>query len=273
MLKYRILTAIVLIPLVLWGVLKLPTLPFQVVIALLMFLAGTEWASLTFHNTRDKTAFVFFLGLTMSLYYFLPIYWLLGTALVFWLFPIVTVLRYQSDKLNSFHTPCIGALSGLLILGFAFMSFCHIQIQPFGGYLLLSLFAFIWMSDTAAYFVGRAFGRTKLSPVSPGKTIEGCIGGLLGSVIVAAVTYYLWYYFLTSQIDALPFVLQNIFVWIGLGVFIGVISILGDLFESLLKRTKGVKDSGRILPGHGGILDRIDSLLPTLPVFAFCLQF
>jgi len=273
MLRYRILTAIILIPLVLWGVLKLPTTPFQIVIALLMFLAGTEWANLTFNNARDKTAFVFFQGLAMSLYYFLPITWLLGIALVFWLVPILTVLQYQADTINRFHTPCISALSGLLILSCAFMSFCHIQIQPFGGYLLLSLFALIWMSDTAAYFVGRAFGRTKLSPVSPGKTIEGCVGGVLGSVIVAVFTYYLWHYFLHAQIDVLPFILQNLYAWVGLGILIGVVSILGDLFESLLKRNKGVKDSGHLLPGHGGILDRIDSLLPTLPLFAFCLQY
>tara|TARA_R110002110_G_scaffold33533_1_gene114832 strand:+ start:151952 stop:152782 length:831 start_codon:yes stop_codon:yes gene_type:complete len=276
MLKYRILTAIVLIPFVLWGVLKLPSVPFQIVVALSIFLGGTEWANLTFHKNRDKWAFLFFLGLTMSLYYFLPIGWLLPVALVFWLFPILTVLRYRSDRLNSFHTPCISALSGFMVLGFAFMSLCYIQAQAYGGYLLLTLFAFIWMSDTAAYFVGRALGQNKLSPVSPGKTIEGCLGGVFGSAIVGGGTYALWHYCIAiNQLDgqALPFVLQNIFLWLGLGILIAIVSILGDLFESLLKRNKGAKDSGRILPGHGGILDRIDSLLPTLPIFAFALQF
>ena len=233
MLKYRILTAIVLIPFVLWGILKLPSIPFQIVVALLLFLGGTEWANLTFDKNRDKWAFLFFLGLTMSLYYFLPISWLLPLALVFWLFPILTVLRYQADKLNSFHTPCISALSGFLVLGFAFMSLCYIQAQAYGGYLLLTLCAFIWMSDTAAYFVGRAFGRHKLSPVSPGKTIEGCLGGLLGAAAVGAATYSIWHYYINVNnldVNTFPLVLQNILIWMGLGVLIAVVSILGDLF-------------------------------------------
>ena len=121
------------------------------------------------------------------------------------------------------------------------------------------VFLLVWCADSGAYFVGRKLGKRKLAPnVSPNKSIEGLIGGLLTSSIVA---FFVGYYFLPSGIALLAFLI--------LAGVTTLSSVLGDLFESMLKRRAGMKDSGSILPGHGGVLDRIDSLLSATPIFAF----
>lgn len=134
---------------------------------------------------------------------------------------------------------------------------------------LLSIIFLVIAADTFAYFAGRAFGRHKLAPtISPGKTIEGAIGGVLGVFLVAAVCIFY-----------VPF--PNFFsrTWLSLGwlapllwLVLTALSILGDLFESSLKRAAGAKDSSQLLPGHGGVLDRVDALLPVLPVAMLCLR-
>ena len=121
------------------------------------------------------------------------------------------------------------------------------------------VFGLVWCADSGAYFVGRKFGKRKLAPrVSPNKSIEGLMGGLATSAVVAvAVGYY-----------ALPHELLPQLAFLVLSGVATLSSVLGDLFESMLKRRAGIKDSGTILPGHGGVLDRIDSLLSATPVFA-----
>jgi len=128
-----------------------------------------------------------------------------------------------------------------------------------GPVLVLYLFVLIWVADSGAYFAGRAFGRRKLSPfVSPGKTWAGVAGAVSGAVVSAVV--------LSASGVAGPLPLGAL---LGVSVVVTLISIGGDLWESRLKREAGVKDSGTLLPGHGGMLDRIDSLLAAAPVFAF----
>jgi phosphatidate cytidylyltransferase len=131
--------------------------------------------------------------------------------------------------------------------------------------LVFSAMAIIWCADIGAYFFGRAFGKRKLAVrVSPGKSWEGAIGGLFTVVVVAALAWWLF-----PQAPVLSSVLAVEAGWIvtlvGLTLIVAL-SVIGDLFESLLKRSRGVKDSGRLLPGHGGVLDRIDALIPTMPV-------
>ena len=184
----------------------------------------------------------------------------------FWIVAFTMVCCYQPDKPSRLQNIWLSLLAAHFALLGAFWSFAWLQQAVYGGYLILTLFVLIWMSDTAAYFTGRAIGRHKLTPVSPNKTIEGCVGALLGAVVVGVVTYVLWHQW--ADPTQLPYVLTNLPFWIAVSVVIGLVSILGDLFESLLKRVNQVKDSGHILPGHGGLLDRLDSLLPTLPLFA-----
>jgi phosphatidate cytidylyltransferase len=130
--------------------------------------------------------------------------------------------------------------------------------------LVFSALAIIWCADIGAYFFGKAFGRRKLAVrVSPGKSWEGAVGGLVTVVLVAALAWWLW-----PQAPVLSSILAVkaglVLTLVGLTLIVAL-SIIGDLFESLLKRGKGVKDSGRLLPGHGGVLDRIDALVPTMP--------
>ena len=124
-----------------------------------------------------------------------------------------------------------------------------------------AVIARLWSADIGAYFVGRAYGRRKLAlAVSPGKTWEGAVGGLVCTVLLATG--------LVLVVPALRMVPFSLTAWALLAFALGAISIVGDLFESVLKRETGAKDSGALLPGHGGLLDRIDALLAVLPVFA-----
>ena len=117
----------------------------------------------------------------------------------------------------------------------------------------------VWVADSSAYFAGRVFGRVKLAPhISPGKTVEGLLGALLGVAVYAAIAH-----------QFAPFTQLPLAAWCGLAVLVTLFSVIGDLHESLLKREAGVKDSGTLLPGHGGVFDRVDSLLAAAPIMAF----
>lgn len=138
------------------------------------------------------------------------------------------------------------------------IAFIHGYWQP---HILLAIFFFLWANDTFAYLTGRAIGKHKLIPrLSPKKTIEGLIGGIVGSLIVAHFIAYIWH-------DL------SLWNWIILSVLVALAGNVGDLFESALKRAAGVKDSGNLIPGHGGILDRVDSFLFSAPVAYFYLHF
>jgi len=131
--------------------------------------------------------------------------------------------------------------------------------EPDGQIKVLIAIVVVWAADTFAYFAGVNFGRRKLAPsISPGKTIEGVIGGLSGAVLIAwlGATFFL---------ELSP---KQLIAWLCAAFFAALISVAGDLYVSRLKRHAGVKDSGKLLPGHGGLLDRIDGLLAAMPVFA-----
>jgi phosphatidate cytidylyltransferase len=132
----------------------------------------------------------------------------------------------------------------------------------YGAWLLVSLLALVWFADIAAYFVGKAFGRHKLAPrVSPGKTWEGAVGGVAAATLWVVAGYWLPGSFGDALAARWPW-----WAVVVVGILLAALSIVGDLFESLLKRRAGVKDSSRMLPGHGGVYDRIDALLPVAPV-------
>jgi phosphatidate cytidylyltransferase len=152
----------------------------------------------------------------------------------------------------------INLLAGLVILLGAFMSIIGLhQSSQYGYHFILILLAIIWIADSAAYFTGKAFGKHKLAPhISPGKTWEGIYGAVIAIVIVAVI--------ITRMLE-LPF--QQSVLFIGIAIITMAISVVGDLMESLFKRRAGIKDSSQLLPGHGGILDRIDSLVAAAPVF------
>ena len=179
--------------------------------------------------------------------------WFYLPAVIFWLLLVPVWLK---RRWNVSH-PFVGCLTGLAVILPAWLAL--VQLRQLGAVSLLAIMAVVWLADIAAYFFGRTLGRHKLAPtISPGKTWEGALGGLLAVVL---------YGFLLSS--WLPEILaDNHLLLFLLLLLLAAISVVGDLFESLLKRQVGLKDSSNVLPGHGGVLDRIDSLTSTLPLVA-----
>jgi phosphatidate cytidylyltransferase len=137
-----------------------------------------------------------------------------------------------------------------------------VQLQARSPALLLALMAIVWVADSAAYFAGRRFGKRKLAPaISPGKTWEGVYGALIAVAVYALALLP----FADGVGYSATIVPASVIAWVALAMALTGLSIVGDLFESQLKRNRGVKDSGKLLPGHGGVLDRIDALLAALP--------
>ena len=267
MLKQRVITAVVLAPIVVGGLFLLPPMGFAVFTGALLAIAGWEWANLSgFEGGLQRWAFALVLVALMVLFQALPVVPLLGALAVFWLLVAALVAAYPSGT-GLWHPRAVRLTLGILALVGAWLALNHLRsgelaLGNTGNNLLLILYTFlvVWGADIGAYFAGRAFGRRKLAPaVSPGKTWAGVWGGL--AVVAALALVVAWWLDLAS-IAVVQFVLASLLT--------ALASVLGDLFESMLKRHRGIKDSSQLLPGHGGILDRIDSLVVAIPVLASC---
>ena len=259
MLKQRIITGVILAPLVIAGFVLLNQQWFAVMIGLIVTLAAWEWARLAGTQSQPgRVLYALVMALLVAGLYFdtSPPPILLGIAAVWWLLATFLILRYPlGQKLRTGYLPY---LYGLLVLLPAWYGLTWLRMQPGGLWLLLAVVVTVWAADIGAYFAGKNFGRNKLLPrVSPGKTIEGLLGGVAVTQLlaVAAMLYLGW---------SLPSILGGM-----LGILVIVVfSVVGDLTESLFKREQGLKDSSNLLPGHGGIMDRIDSLTAAIPLFA-----
>jgi len=239
MLRARIITALWLVAglsIILFGTsTTVATLAFGVVAAL----SAWEWAGLMKVTTRHKAVYTGGIVVICGVIWMMksPVIWMVSAA--FWLLVVPLWLRFGWRGSNAWAGYLVGVI--LIVPTFYAMTVFHER----SSWLLLSFLALVWVADIAAYFTGRAWGRHKLAPtISPGKTWEGAAG----AVVYAGATQ------LTLNTG-----------WL---ILLTVVSILGDLFESLAKRQAGVKDSGTLLPGHGGVLDRLDSLMATLPLAA-----
>jgi len=271
MLATRVLTAVILVPLVLAALFLLPPLWWGAVSLAAIVVAATEWASLA--GCRKPAGLLFVLGTVL-----LGVNLLLspasgfargwpagivlsvcGVATVFWLVvaPPWLAVRWKATS------PLAMAIVGWIVLIGAWVAV--VELQARSPWLVLAAMAIVWIADTAAYFTGRAFGKRRLAPeVSPGKTWEGVYGAL------AAVAVYALLLVPLAGAGGYPDAVSPvaIAIWVVLVLGLAALSVVGDLFESLLKRQAGVKDSGRLLPGHGGVLDRIDALLAAMPAAA-----
>lgn len=272
MLIQRILTAIVLIPLVIIALFFAPLSIFSYLIIAVCALATWEWSH--FLGMVEKTQKAIFMVLIISLLallYLIPIdlslkgklyTYIICLSIVWWLVALLLVISYPQSAKYWSKSILIKLLFALFTLIPFYISMLELRSINYdidrytGAVWLLYVFVLVWATDTGAYFAGRAIGKHKLAvKVSPGKTIEGFIGGVSLAILVCLLVYLTGYF----AISFINFLISSLLAIL--------VSVLGDLTESMFKREAGIKDSGNLIPGHGGILDRIDSLTAAVPVF------
>ena len=267
MLKTRVITALVLMALLLPSLFYFSQASWALLVAGFIGIAAWEWGALLGWTAIGRVV----LGVLTALICaglsladpnaigagdaFAPanpwVFVAYGISAAFWCLVMPFWLKNKWSLQGS-----LGVLVGAVVLLPTWLAM--VQLRGLGAGALLGIFAVVWMADIAAYFSGKAFGKHKLAPsISPGKTREGAIGACIGVVIYGVVVRQMF------DLDLMPWAL-----WIVALIGVTAVSIVGDLYESLLKRKAGIKDSSNILPGHGGVLDRIDSLTSTLPVVA-----
>ncbi|RUO55839.1 phosphatidate cytidylyltransferase [Pseudidiomarina homiensis] len=278
MLKQRLITALILLPLALYCVFALALEWFAAVITVVMLGAAWEWSPIMgLRRAGSRALYTASVGgLLIALQWFFPVteiwqdkalhplyFWILVAGAVWWVIATLLVLNYPNSRRLWSRTRSIVGVFGYLTLVpaaaglFAVRSLNYSAEPLFGGFVLLFILLLVWAADVGAYFAGVRYGRNKLMPaVSPGKTMEGLLGGIALAFVVMMVVAQ-WMQVPAEQYSGFYFT----------GLLTVVVSVFGDLTESMFKRCAGVKDSGALLPGHGGLLDRIDSLTAALPVF------
>jgi phosphatidate cytidylyltransferase len=265
MFKQRLISSLVLIPLV-WIIICVAQAPLFFLVALgLIAIMAFEWAALVPFNKRTLWTCVHIL---LGLLIFVPQLnkfimfsgmFIMPLALLLWLMLIVLIISYPHATKFWSRPGVVASFSLLLLTDFA-VSLSQIYVMPQGSELLIYLLLIVWSVDIGAYVTGKWFGSHKLVPLlSPGKTYEGLMGGL---VLAACVVY----------LGILYFSFDNQLYYFINGMLAAVFAVFGDLFISMLKRRANLKDTGNLIPGHGGLLDRLDSLLAALPCFCLGLQ-
>ena len=253
----RIITASLLAPIFILLTIYLPSLWFSLLLLGILLLGLYEWNQLTIARNA-----IFILG---SLVLIVVAWWLqlnssallviCFCASLFWV-SRVFVLAFTDVSIARNQWLQFGW--GLLVMLSTWAALVFVHQLKGGPIIALAIMMIVWAADSFAYFTGKSFGKNKLAPsISPKKTIEGLLGGLIGALLVA------WIF---ARIIMDPNI-EHLLLWLLAGVAAALISVVGDLYESALKRRAGVKDSGKLLPGHGGVLDRIDGLVAAAPVF------
>jgi len=272
MLKARIITALVLLVVLLPALFAASPWPFALLTLLLIAAAGWEWCRLNARGGAPALAYGAVLagvGAVCLLQFGLqaPPAWCWWLAGLIWVLGGAYALRAGPGGWPQASRP-LRLVLGALALWAAWAAM--LQAKAMGINFLLSVFCLVWMADVAAYFGGRAFGRRKLAPsISPGKSWEGVWTGMAGVLLLGL----LWAFVIDPRLNVdSPSLFQLLLRGQGLAtgllalVFLAGMSVVGDLFESLIKRAVGAKDSSQLLPGHGGVLDRVDALLPVFPL-------
>ena len=260
MFRQRLLTSLMLVPLVLLAIYYANMGFLGSIVVLLVIACGWEWTQLVPISNRITKLF-FILGLLfmtwLSMHWFYD--WLI-VGLMLWVFILVAVLSFPASQAFWGNRISVSAACFILLPLFA-SSFAALYQHANGKDMIVYLLCLVWATDIGGYLVGKGIGHHKLIPkVSPGKTLEGSSGGFLLAMLVAIIGYF---YFRPYSVG----------IWVGIAVGTTLISMLGDLFISMLKRRCKLKDTGHLIPGHGGVLDRLDSLIAALPLFYCGLSF
>ncbi|MEG3134903.1 phosphatidate cytidylyltransferase [Rouxiella sp. T17] len=278
MLKYRIITALILIPIVIAALFLLPPVGFAVVTIVVCMLAAWEWGQFAGFKARTQrvwlaiicgfilTAMMLSLPAYQQSVHLVQISGSLWASLAWWIVAFLLVIAYPGSAALWRSSRTLKLLFGLLTIVPFFWGMLALRLYGYaenhynGAWWLLYVMLLVWGADSGAYLFGKLFGKHKLAPkVSPGKTWEGLIGGLLTSALIS------WLFGRYAPLNVVPATLLIC------SIVAALASVLGDLTESMFKREAGIKDSGNLIPGHGGIMDRIDSLTAAVPVFA-CLM-
>ncbi len=271
MLKLRVITALVLFFIAVYGIFFLSNVAFSLALGVIMLFAAYEWAGLAqFPSLPAKIAFIvivatFIFSLWLLKFMLAPS--VMNTLALFFGGLALLLLATFPERLKFWHNnTLIIAIFGCFLLLLTWNALVSIhaieslqwgRLTMTGPFLLFFMLMLVWVADTGAYFAGKKFGKNKLAPkISPGKSREGVYGGLILALIL--VTIFSLYAKMNGQDYGFIIALSSITV---------ISSVLGDLLESMFKRQANIKDSGRLLPGHGGLLDRIDSITVAAPVF------
>jgi phosphatidate cytidylyltransferase len=260
MLKQRIITALVLLPIALGGFFLLDGAAFALFIGAVVVLGSWEWARLAGFATQPlRIAYAALVAALLYGLYLTPALapWLLAAALLWWVLATLLVLGYPASSRYWGGLPG-KLLIGLLILLPAWQGLVLLKQWPQANGLIIAVMVLVWGADIGAYFAGKTFGKRKLAPsVSPGKSWEGLYGGLAASLLITLAVG------LQQGWSA-----GGLLLALAGAALVVLLSVVGDLTESMFKRQSGIKDSSNLLPGHGGVLDRIDSLTAAIPLFA-----
>ncbi|OTA16647.1 phosphatidate cytidylyltransferase [Xenorhabdus vietnamensis] len=275
MLKYRLLTTLILIPLVIVALFFLPPSGFGLVVIAVSALAAWEWgqfAGLFTQAKRITLAALFAVGL-LALQYSLSdfshliekkqIVYLLWAGMLWWGAAILLVVTYPASASIWKSSVVLRLLFGVLTIVPFYCGMMVLRTQGYennsynGAWWLLYVMLLVWAADSGAYIFGRTMGKHKMAPkVSPGKTLEGLFGGLLTAALIS------WLFGKFAPVSAMP---EHLLL---ISTAVVIASVFGDLAESMFKRESGIKDSSQLIPGHGGVMDRVDSLTAAVPIFA-----
>ncbi|WP_369602497.1 phosphatidate cytidylyltransferase [Hahella sp. SMD15-11] len=269
MLKQRVITALILAPLFLALVFLADDRIFALVIGAIVTLAGWEWARLSgLKRAWQRILYALTLVPAIWLVAHREVTTVLSASLIWWGIAALLVVTYPFSA-RSWSNPVLRLAVGYLVLAPTWLAVTRMREGDWTGlgvpadgspWMLLYSLAIVFCADIGAYFAGKTFGKHKLAPrVSPGKSIEGVVGGVLAVALFAWSVGSMVLHMTSAQLGS----------WVGVSMLCGLLSVLGDLMESLAKREAGVKDSSSLLPGHGGILDRIDSITLAAPLFLF----